>query len=100
MGQFFGDNKTLGIGGVPNRQIPARSSSLLPNPMGEIPHRLVRWALLRLRSRRDHQHCPPLLTSLAQKETVYGLWVPVEEGPGAADPLRLRHRQNWKGPTR
>jgi len=55
--------------------------------MGERHHRLVRWALLRLQSRRDHQHCPPLPISLAQEETVYGLWVPVEEGPGAAGPL-------------
>jgi len=58
-----------------------------------------RWALLRLQSGRDHQHCLPMLTSLAQEETVYGLWVPLEEGPGAADPLCLRHCQNLKGPT-
>jgi len=88
------------LAGVPKRRIPARSSSLLPNTVGESPHCLVRWALLRLQSGRDHQHCSPLPTSLAQEETVYGLWVPIEEGPGAAGPLHLRHRRNLKGPTR
>jgi len=36
----------------------------------ERAHLLDRWALLRLQSRRDHQHCPPLPKSLAQEETV------------------------------
>jgi len=44
--------------------------ALLPDPVRERPHCLVRWALLRLQSGRDHQHCPPLPTSLAQEETV------------------------------
>jgi len=41
-----------------------------PDPVRERPNRLVRWALLRLQSGRDHQHCSPLPTSLAQEETV------------------------------
>jgi len=40
------------------------------DPVRERPNRLVRWALLRLQSGRDHQHCSPLPTSLAQEETV------------------------------
>jgi len=33
---------------VPHLRIPAHSSYLLLDPVGKRPHRLVRWALLRL----------------------------------------------------
>jgi len=68
--------------------------------VGERPHRLDRWTLLRLQSGRDHQQYPPLPTSLAQEETVYGLWVPLDKGTAAAGPMGLRHGWNLKGPSR
>jgi len=81
---------------IPTSLIPA-CSSLLPNPVGERAHRPDRWGLLTLQSRRDHQYCPHMPTSLAQEETVWGLWETVDRGTGAAGPLCSRQCQNLKG---